>query len=81
MRSCWAASPPVPTQVTLDLKGLPSDANVQVRLLPSTNLDTPLTAEHIPLVTDYTTEQQQGGVRLTLPRVEPNQAYHLQFSR
>ena len=73
------SSAPAPTRVTLDLKGLPSDAKLQVRVLPATNLDVPLTAEHIPLATDYTTEHQQGGVRITLTRVEANQAYHLQF--
>jgi hypothetical protein len=72
---------PSPTKVTLDLKGLPTDAKLQVRVLPATNLDVPLTAEHIPLVTDYTTEPTQGGVRVILTRVEANQAYQLQFAR
>ena len=62
-------------------QGLPSDAKLQVRILPATNLDVPLTAEHIPLANDYTTEPMQGGVRITLNRVEAKQAYHLQFTR
>ncbi len=62
-------------------QGLPSDAKLQVRVLPATNLDTPLTAAHIPLATDYTTEPQQGGVCITLSRVEANQAYQLKFLR
>ena len=72
---------PAATRVTLELKGLPPDAKLQVRVLPATNLDVPLTAEHIPLATDYTTEPTQGGVRITLSRVEANQAYKLQFTR
>jgi len=69
------------TQVTLKLKGLPSDAKLQVRVLPATNLDVPLTADHIPLATDYIAEPTQSGVRAILVRVEANQAYRLQFAR
>ena len=69
-----------PTRVTLDLKGLPADTmDVQVRAIPASDLETPLTVEKVPLVTDYSIGRGADGVRITLGRVEENQAYHLRL--
>lgn len=69
------------TKVMLELKGLPMDSpKLEVRLLPGTNLEAPLTVENIPVVTDYTAERRKGGMCIVLGRVEENQAYHLQLS-
>jgi xylan 1,4-beta-xylosidase len=71
-----------PTKVTLDLKGLPANtADVQVRLIPASSLETPLTAENVPLVTDYSIGRGEDGLRITLGRVEENQVYHLRLRR
>ena len=71
-----------PAKVTLDLKGLPANVVVvAVRLLPASNLETPLTAENVPLVTDYSIGRGEDGLRITLGPVEENQAYHLQLRR
>jgi len=70
-----------PTKVTLDLQGLPANIPaIQVRLVPALNLDQPLPAERLPLVTDYTTAHANGRTQITLGRVEENQAYDLVMS-
>ena len=70
-----------PANVTLDLKGLAMNSpKLEVRFVPATNLDVPLTAGNIPLVTNYTTEHPDGGLRITLRRVGENQAYQILLS-
>ena len=70
-----------PTQVTLELKNLPmNNPKFQVRLVPASNLNVPLAADSISLVTDCATERNRGGWRITLGRVEENQAYQLLVS-
>ena len=71
-----------PTKVALDLKGLPANTKVvEVRLIPASDLETPLTAEKVPLVTDYSISRGLDDLRITLGRVEENQAYHLRLQR
>lgn len=71
-----------PAKVTLILKGLPANtADVQVRLIPASSLETPLTTERLPLVTDYSIGRRADGLRITLGLVEENQAYHLWLRR
>ena len=71
-----------PAAVALDLKGLPPGTlKLQVHLVPASGLATPLPAENLPLVKDYTSARGKDGVRVTLPTVHENQAYHLSWSR
>lgn len=71
-----------PGKVTLVLKGLSTNQpKIRVQLVPASNLLTPLAAEQLPLVTDYIIESDQNDLRLTLGRVEENQAYHVLLSK
>lgn len=68
--------------VTLELKerAMPK-YNVQVRLIPNTNLDKPLADAEIPAFKDFTVEQQGETLRINLPKVEENQAYHVVLTK
>ena len=68
--------------MTLDLKGLPANiVDVQVRVIPASSLETPLAAENVPRVTDYSIHRGADGLRITLRQVEENQAYYLRLRR
>ena len=70
-----------PVAVTLTLKGLPGNTALEVRLIPASNLETPLSASNIPLVKNYSIRRGKDSLRITLGRVEENQAYHLRLGR
>lgn len=68
----------VATRVTLDLKGLPGDnPKIEVRLVRASNPEQPLAGGDIPLVKDFNPVRLGDGVRITLGRVEENQAYQI----
>jgi hypothetical protein len=67
--------------VVLELK----DASLQnavltIRKLPNSDLDKPLANAEIPVFKDFTSEKLASGVRITLPKVEENDAYLLVFT-
>ncbi|MGD0090696.1 MAG: hypothetical protein ABSE73_12320 [Planctomycetota bacterium] len=64
--------------VTLDLKEAAlKDYKLEVRMLPGSDLETPLAEAGIPTCQDFTVDKQADGLRVTLPHVEENQAYLL----
>jgi xylan 1,4-beta-xylosidase len=70
------------TTVTLELKGVAlADPKVDIRRLPNANLDTPLTEADIPAFKDFKLEKQPDGLRLTLPKVEENEAYRVVLTK
>lgn len=71
-----------PTKVTLELKGLPTTPfKCEVRRVPASNLEAPLAAEVLPQVLVSVAHLGTDGWRITLDKVEENQAYHLLLSR
>ncbi len=71
----------LPSNVQLELKGLPAkDFKVEGRLVPTLNLDAPLDEKNIPVFKDFKTKHETGVLRITIGRVEENQAYHFLLS-
>lgn len=70
------------TSITLELKD-PALKNyhVTVHRLANVNLETPLTETAIPVFKDFNLEKEADGLRLTLPRVEENEAYRIVLTR
>jgi hypothetical protein len=66
--------------VILDVKGMPAKHKIQVRLIPASRTDSPISFAGLPLVNDYTAETYDGGLRLILKSVEQNQAYYITLS-
>jgi len=66
------------TAVTLELKDVSLKGwQVSVHRLANANLEAPLAEADIPACKDFKTEKQADGLRVTLPRVEENEAYRV----
>jgi hypothetical protein len=68
--------------VKLELHSMPIEPyKLEVDLLPATDLATPLDAAKIPTTHDYTVQQLDKNVVITLPQVVENQVYRLRFTK
>jgi hypothetical protein len=67
--------------VTLELKGLgAAKLKAEARLIPATNLDAPLADKDLPIA-DCGLTIADSQVRITLQKVEENQAYHIVLTK
>jgi hypothetical protein len=65
-------------KVTLELRNLGIDRfKTDVALLANSDLDKPMTEAQVPHTTEFTIDRSPNSVRLTLGKVEQNQAYRL----
>ena len=68
--------------VTVELHDPPADPyDVEVRVLPGTHLDTPMTESQVPECKDYKVERREGVLVVTLEKVQENEAYWLRFTK
>jgi hypothetical protein len=65
-------------KVTLELRNMGMDTvKTDVAILANSDLGKPMTESEVPRTTEFTIDHSPGSVRLTLGKVEENQAYRL----
>jgi hypothetical protein len=69
-------------RVTLELHDPPAEPfDLDVRVLPGTHLDTPITESQVPESKEYKAESRDGVLAVTLEKVQENEAYWLRFTK
>jgi hypothetical protein len=69
-------------RVMLELHDPPAEPfDLDVRALPGTHLDTPMTESQVPQSKEFKTESRDGVLVVTLEKVQENEAYWLRFTK